>query len=554
MRSVVSKMMAAAAVLALASTAMAGVYDDVTAWWHLDHADSGAITTAAEASDQIRDQRLWGDNDGFKATGVMGTPEWTSTGVPATGPAGGLTRGGRALALDDSAGSEGFEVNNLSVTGDATLFARVKWDGSIEHGGAATIYLNGFGWSANKGWMLRLVGTGQPQFYYGKGNSTTASDITLTPDTWHDLAVVLDENGANDTITFYRNAPGGELQTVTKNVSWFNGEVNSTVTRVGYEGTDYKHFGGELESIALWDRALSTAEIQDAFRSPDPAWSLGIDNGTSDDMAGEWLTDADHTLGEPWHEMRRAVTSTADEANVTFSLDPHEVDLSRVFHIDAHSSGGSIAVEVNGHPVGAANVAAWGDFDWLIDGSLFQQGTNTLSIQHAGGSYVSWDWMELGGGWQVGYDNNTQSEFAAEGSVPDDYYVTDPNWKHLERALTAGQPHTNIHFNLSDVLSDYSYLYTTEVIAQGGGDHPFDVLVNGYLLASLPASPDNTVWDLTVSGGWLHPGDNVITLRYGDTAGWLQFDYHRLQPIPEPATLSLLGLGALALLRRRRTH
>ena len=557
MRNAVRMVLVAVVLVAVASPGMAGVYDDVRAWWHLDYADSGAITANAQATNEIRDQRLWGSNGGYKATAVNGTPEWTSSGVPALGPAGGLTRGGRALVLDDSSGSEGFEVNNLSVAGDAALALRYKWDGSIEHGGAATIYSNGFGWSANKGWMLRLTGAGDPQFYYGQGNSTNAG-WTTTPGEWYDLAVVLDEDGASDTVTFYRNGPGGAVEKVTRSVNWFGGEVNSTTTRVGYEGTNYKYFGGELESIALWGRALSETDVQDAFRSPDPAWSLGIDNGTSDDLRLESQADADYTLGEPWHEMRRAVTAGNNQANVHFDLDANQAALQYVGHVNVSTVGagtGSIALLVNGHNLGTRTVTAGDDVTWLVSANALNVGANVATIQYGSGTWVSLDWLELGGAWQVGTDNNSAGEFEAEWLAGDDFYITDPNLKHLERAITAGDPDIDLHFNLSDVLAEFSYLYTTRVVSQAGNDpanHPFDILVNGILAASYATQPDNTQIDLLIGSDWLHAGDNVITLRYQSPNGWSQFDFHRLQAVPEPATLSLLGLGALMAVRRRR--
>jgi hypothetical protein len=93
--------------------------------------------------------------------------------------------------------------------------------------------------------------------------------------------------------------------------------------------------------------------------------------------------------------------------------------------------------------------------------------------------------------------------------------------------------------------------YTTEVISQNpGSGNPFRIEVNGNLLASIPASSDNTRLQLGIPWWMLLPGENILSL-FGPNilaGSYTQFDYHRLELLPEPTTL-----GLLALARRRRT-
>ena len=175
-----------------------------------------------------------------------------------------------------------------------------------------------------------------------------------------------------------------------------------------------------------------------------------------------------------------------------------------------------------------------------------------MTLQYETGTgYATWDWMEFGGSWQVGYDDDSQAEFAHEGSAPDDFYVWDPNWQHLERAVTPSDPDIHLHFTLSDELADFAYLYTTKIIQQGGGagTHPIDILINGQLLTALPAQPNGTYVNLFILPDQLHAGDNYITLRYrGGSDGWVQFDFHRLTAyVPEPGAGLLLILGMMGL-------
>ena len=555
-------------VLAL-SGASGGVYDDVTAWWHLDdYGSSGPVGSA----DEIRDQRTWGAVGSYKATSLMGTPEWTAV-APTQGPGGGQVLGGRGMEFTPAVSGgvvtapDGYLVSNLTLSGDATLVTRFRWDGIADAGQPiGWLYNNAHG--ANAGWLFGLNGAnGEPRAYRYPQNNAQVGWTTQT-DTWYDMAVTFESTGASSAnVTFYRWEEGGAFQqSAPIAVNWDLGLTGSG-TLVGSEavsgGNARKAFDGTVENLAVWNRALSAADIHEAFGYSDATWSIGIDNGSNDDLRLEGQTDADYTVGEPWHEMRRAVSTGATDANVHFTLSADEANLAHVFHLDVHGTGGGspldLDVQVNGQSLGIRTVAGTSDQVYLVPASILSSGGNTLTLQRVGGTaaYVSWDWMELGGAWQVGYDDDGHAEFSHEGAAPDDFYVTDPNWLHLERAIIPTDPDINLHFFLSDELAQpqfpgMTYYYTTEILSQGGGTHPFDILLNGVGVANILASPDGTVVQVGLPWSLLQAGENVITLSYIDSTGNIVFDYHRMEIMPEPTTMTLLGLGGLALLRRRR--
>lgn len=68
-----------------------------------------------------------------------------------------------------------------------------------------------------------------------------------------------------------------------------------------------------------------------------------------------------------------------------------------------------------------------------------------------------------------------------------------------------------------------------------------DLTVSHLDITALPTFTDSWSFTSEIIGGW-----------YQDDANFIQISTHTLAPVPEPATLAVLGLGAAALIRRRR--
>ena len=165
--------------------------------------------------------------------------------------------------------------------------------------------------------------------------------------------------------------------------------------------------------------------------------------------------------------------------------------------------------------------------------------------------------------WQVGEDNETQSEFSQEGGgaqaapgsateLDDDYYFAgeypdpigivpaDEEFVDFERALTSGDPFSCIHFNLDDALieSTTQMRLLIEFVQLGAGGniepvHDVVVRVNGNEIFA----QTDIVEDTNIQASFLPtsvaatPGENIIEIeRTGQSASsWIQFDLVRLE-------------------------
>lgn len=379
----------------------------------------------------------------------------------------------------------------------------------------------------------------------------------VTTGKWYEAAAVLTDNGASDTVEFYLWPDGGTLSYTKLTTSAVTNAASASVgTIIGAEaaatgystGNALKAFKGAANHIAVWNRALSYAEVMQAFGHPLPRFQIGLKNNSLTDLGAESQTGPDYAPNAPWYTMRRAVTAAASDATLKIPLAAYQV-LSYVLHVrtltDSGTSAG-LSLIVNGVTNRTQTAELGKDLYWHIASSALTTGTNTFTLHYESGSstYAGFDWLELGGAWQVGYENNNQSEFILESSVGDHFYVTDPNWQHLERALSYGDTNTVLHFFLSEELANKFYFtYTTRIIGQGPSsltNYAFSVEINGDYVRSYPAQTNGTYISVPFDRSHNKTGENTINVMYNgpktaaEGGGYLQFDFHRLSAAEAP--------------------
>ena len=557
----------------IAASVRGGVYDDCAAWWHFDY-DPDADNQAD--LDEIRDQRDWGTtaakgSSGKHATairGAFGGPQWIDT--PEATPAGGQNYGRKSMLFQTAVDSQTncwpdtFLVSNLQLAGDVTLVTRFRWDGyPTELEKTSWLFNTGMEWNKYFGWLFGVSSNTYPRLMFYSQKNSYQMDVPVTPGIWYDVALVVKDNSVTeptDTVEFYLWPQNGALSyrkyttaAITNAIGTMGCIVGCEASPTSYTGGNArKSFKGAVNHLAVWNRALSSVEVNEAFGSPQPLFHIGLKNNRSEDLRIESETDSDYLPGDPWHTMRRAVTAGSPQATIKLPLNARQAALGCFFHLRTQSAeagkSADLRLIVNAVTNATRTAVAGQDLFWHIAPGSLADGTNSVTIQYVSGpsSYMSFDWLELAGSWQVGYDDNNQAEFTVEGSAPDDFFVTNPNWKQLERAISSGDTNVNVHFFLSGELAEkYDFVYTTRIISQGNGgtNHAFSVDLNQTTLASFDPVRDGTLVTLPLSRGLLQKGNNMIKIRYDEDpaiGGYLQFDFHRLEILPFPRGSVLL--------------
>ena len=555
----------------------AGVYDDCAAWYHFDYAPNyNSATSNVAKINEIRDQRDWGTaatkgTGGKHATAVngpFGGPQWTN--CPVACPAGGERYGDYSMWFQPATNGAGqiwndsISVSNLKLPGSSSIVTRFLWNGfTYNSSQPGWIFNNSLDWYNNVGWMFGVRGDSGTRLGMFVGQTPFWLDTyTVVTGKWYDAAAVLTDNGTNDTVELYIWPQDGTLtykkfstSAVTNATGSGGAVIGGEPAATGYADSNSnngKSFMGVVKHLAVWNRALSYGEVAEAMGYPQPLFQIGLKNGSSTDLRPENEVDAEYVLGDPWNTMRRSVSATNRDVIIKLPLTSIQAGLNYVFHLKTLTDVGqtgdlSLIVNNTTNPVQTASLSK--DLYWYITSNTLRTGTNSFTIHYANGpaSYVAFDWMELGGAWQLGAIDNSQFDFSNEGAAPDDFFVTDTNWvQHLERAIVFADTNLVLHFSLSSELAaKYYYTYSTRVIGQGPlpnlvTNYPFTVNVNNLFSKSYPAQADGTFITIPLDRAYVKAGENTINLMYnGPTTtpaggGWMQFDFHRLSVAEAP--------------------
>lgn len=561
----------------------AGVYDDCKAWYHFDFATNYTVGAANIVNvNEIRDQRSWGSASvkgpgGYHATsitGPLGGPQWTNAPVAPSGNyAGGGQYGNLSVRFEPLTNGLGqiyppaIQVSNLQLPGSSTIITRFLWNGfAYSAAFPGWIFNNNLDWTYKRGWMFGVRGDSGTRLGMYVGQTAFYLDTyTIVTGRWYDAAAVLTDNGpnANDTVELYLwpNEPASKLyykkfttSAVTNSIPTTGAVIGSEPYQTGYStatnSNSGKSFKGMINHLAVWNRALSYAEVTEAFGYPHNRFQIGLNNNSLYDLGPESETVGEYVPNAPWYTMRRAVTPANPLATLKLPFTNDQHRLNYAFHVktltDSYQAG-SLELIVNNVTNATQEAGPGKDLFWFVSTNMLVKGTNTVTLRYVSGpsSFIGIDWCELAGSWQVGYENGSTGDFSQEGgTLSSHFYVTESTWTNVYRAILPGVTNAFVHFTLSPELKQkYRFIYTTRIIGQGPSsltNYPFSVNFNNLCIKSYPAVPNGTYIKLPLNREDLVAGENVIQLMYNGPSwagggGWLQFDFHRLNMSLWPA-------------------
>lgn len=556
-----------------AMPAAGGVYDDC-AWWFRGgrDADSSGTLTTGEFYDEIHA----GDHAAAAHANAVVSGTLTCRDEPVRRACDALSatntvpvvyipqNGSTATAYVDTSS----QMNQvLDGHFDAyTLLFRVRRERNSTANAKQTFGLVGYSSYYNVGGLLRFVGNDDTEndkhiaYYINKTYWTQEyTTLKIPADEWVDIAVVV--SGTKVRIGVARPTANSSAKGIVFEEKTFSSDVmpqkdKGTWALFAEGATSGSFFSGSCQQVAVWPRALSDAEVVEAFGFPRPSvWQVGLENGGSNEFSSTHVASQTIDVQKPWHDVS-PVLNAGESRTVAFPLRAEEVDAgAQVLLIKPLSGSATLSVSINDQIVGSKSVQAGLTQYWFIPKAKLRRDTNELVISRidSGNASLEIDMMQMSGSWQLGGYGNAWGDFANEGYVTPNLETTaDMNPQHFPRVVGPAASSTvkssqKIRVWVSKAVADRcKTLFRIDSWIGGanlpaGGDGWVKLYVNGVEKMTLhQGNAAETSWtagqdQVEFSPGELQAGWNEFELRGSSvsSSAYYLFDYIRFSVLKE---------------------
>ena len=587
------------ALVSLASqlTAFGGVFDDAAFYFNANSLN----TSGKFATGDLPDRRYVADPDNAinkaKVNGTTSCVQFRDEAV--VHPFANVTNVERCLYLTKTHTGEGADAYctagavtlpdlfNVTNAAEFTVVMRLRWDGVPDEFDSSKVARSelidlGLNGTMKSGYFIAVDrsdgriwvrdGSHNNTFYLG----SSGASYGLVTNVWTDLSI---SHGKDSTgkwafqlhlFDTEKNVQNGQWRSAScynadsvlaiasaTNSPFRIGAVDSIgngARKVSSNSAGARAFAGSISQLAIWPRALSKAEVAEAFGGNALKFEMGVENGKSSEFGGTGSSVVANVTND-WYSMPPTLTSERSSVTINYVVPAHEAGLPQILRFvpTSGSAQGFLTVKANGVAVGTESLVSGKPLMFWIDGKNLLEGSNALTLEWSGLGTLGIDAVSLGGSWCLGIADKSTREFNSTANrYQSDYYLNPPTtWKRFNPNVQQSENYSRntIHFSLPSSFATNGR-YRVEIpchtywSANGEGGL-FSVAVNGDEKVRVRMeSPSYSDWGklvIDLGEGVLRGGENTIQLHnVNDVGATEQYDYVCLRAKRPPTGLMII--------------
>ena len=455
-----------------------------------------------------------------------------------------------------------------------TAVLRFRWAGPTKETGVSYLVSLGYGDSNSNGGLIFGMdnATGNLRAYFYAGATQvygTSATYAIHSNVWADVALVVgdgkvtvyrimeDYNMASGQWYIYRTSlPAAAVADTTSAGTCFDigygGGNLPNGPRATSNSAAWNVFRGQIQQVAIWNRALSAHEVAEAFGCQADKLRFGVPDGGSGEFAG-MTRDGAPAKPEDWRDFAASLTPADPSLTLRFALGAHEAGLAQTLGVlsTPSSSAGDMAIHVNGQPVGELRALPGRFKSIFIPKNQTVAGENTITLTWRGSGACTIDALTLGGSWQIGLEDSSTTGFNTRNQYMKTYYAFGPQtWRRFNNGVSssANYEDNTVVFMLSEPSAFGEHVLEVPCWCSTSGSDPLEtrVSVNGVekMVANVTSrstlTPD--LIRLRLGEGELSPGPNTIEFRniHETTGTAVVYDYVRLTALPPRGNTCIL--------------